>query len=191
MKLVFATNNLNKLSEIKSLVSSKFEILSLQDINCLEEIPEPYLTLEENALHKARFVFENYGFNCFSDDTGLEVNVLGGEPGVYSARYAGDKCNALDNMHKLLLKLKNKTNRIAKFRTIVALVINNEEFIFEGICSGNISLENKGVNGFGYYAVFIPDGYNITFAEMNKNQKGTISHRGKAVKKLVDFLQDN
>jgi len=188
MKLVFATNNLNKLSEIRSLVPSGIEILSLKDINCNEEIPETNPTLEENALQKAKFVFDNYGFNCFADDTGLEIDALGGEPGVYSARYAGKACCAEDNINKVLSKLISNKERGAKFRTIIALIIDGEEALFEGECRGCISKQKIGVEGFGYDPIFIPDGFELTFAEMSKNKKGKISHRGKSVKKLVDFL---
>ena len=188
MKLVFATNNLNKLSEIRSLVPSGIEILSLKDINCNEEIPETNPTLEENALQKAKFVFDNYGFNCFADDTGLEIDALGGEPGVYSARYAGEACSAENNINKVLSKLVSNKERGAKFRTIIALIIDGEEALFEGECRGCIAKQKSGVEGFGYDPIFIPDGFELTFAEMSKNKKGKISHRGKSVKKLVDFL---
>ena len=189
MKLVFATNNPNKLSEIQSLVPKGIEILSLTDINCNEELPETNPTLRENALQKAKYVFDNYGFNCFADDTGLEVDALDGEPGVYSARYAGEDCKAEDNMKKVLEKLKAKTNRTAKFRTVIALIINGTETLFEGECKGEITKTKSGVEGFGYDPIFTPKGYDITFAEMNKTEKGNISHRGKAVEKLVEFLK--
>ena len=188
MKLVFATNNLNKLSEIRSLVPTGIEILSLKDINCNEELPETNPTLEENALQKARYVFENYGFNCFADDTGLEIDALGGEPGVYSARYAGEDCKAEGNMKKVLEKLELEENRRAKFRTVIALIIDAKETLFEGECNGSITKTKSGVEGFGYDPIFTPDGYEITFAEMSKVEKGAISHRGEAVEKLVSFL---
>jgi len=188
MKLVFATNNLNKLSEIRSLVPEGIEILSLREINCNEELPEINPTLQENALQKAKYVFENYGFNCFADDTGLEIDALGGEPGVYSARYAGEGCNAEDNMKKVLKKLEHEDSRNAKFRTVIALIIKGEENLFEGECSGKITKTKSGVEGFGYDPIFTPDGYKITFAEMSKAVKSSISHRGKAVEKLVNFL---
>ena len=189
MELVFATNNLNKLSEIRSLVPSGIEILSLTDINCSEELPETNPTLEENALQKAKYIFDNYGFNCFADDTGLEIDILGGEPGVYSARYAGMECNAEENIKKVLDKLDEESERTAKFRTLIALIINGEETFFEGECKGSVTYSKRGTEGFGYDPIFLPDGSHQTFAEMNKNQKGKISHRGKAVKQLVSFLQ--
>ena len=191
MKLVFATNNLNKLSEIRALVSSEIEILSLQDINCNKELPETNPTLEENALQKAKYIFENYGFNCFADDTGLEIDALGGEPGVYSARYAGKDCNSEDNIKKVLDKLKGKEERGAIFRTIISLIIDGEETLFEGACKGKITNTKNGFEGFGYDPIFISDGCDKTFAEMTKQEKGAISHRGKAVKKLVKFLSIN
>ena len=188
MKLVFATNNSNKLSEIRSLIPTGIEILSLKDINCNEQLPETNPTLQENALQKAQYVNIHYGFNCFADDTGLEIDVLGGTPGVYSARYAGEDCKAEDNMRKVLEKLKGESDRIAKFRTVIALIINREATLFEGECKGKITKTKCGVEGFGYDPIFTPDGFDITFAEMNKVEKGAISHRGKAVEKLVSFL---
>ena len=189
MKLVFATNNPNKLSELQSLVPKGIEILSLKDINCNEELPETNPTLDGNALQKAQYVYQNYGFNCFADDTGLEIEVLGGAPGVYSARYAGEDCKAEDNMQKVLTKLENEENRNAKFRTVIALIIKGEENLFEGECNGKITKTKSGAEGFGYDPIFIPEGNEITFAEMSKQEKGAISHRGKAVKQLVGFLQ--
>ena len=188
MKLVFATNNLNKLSEIQSLVPEEIEILSLKDIDCNEELPETTSTLEGNALQKASYVFENYGYNCFADDTGLEIEALNGEPGVYSARYAGEMCVAEDNMSLVLQKLEGITQRTCTFRTVIALVINDKKTLFEGSCSGVIKETRSGVEGFGYDPIFMPNGFEKTFAEMNQNEKGLISHRGKAFKKLVDFL---
>jgi len=188
MKLVFATNNSNKLSEIRSLVPAGIEILSLKDINCNEELPETNPTLQENALQKAKYVFDNYGFNCFADDTGLEIDALGGEPGVYSARYAGEDCSAEDNMKKVLDKLETEQKRSAKFRTVIALIMDREATLFEGECKGSVTKTKSGAEGFGYDPIFSPDGYEITFAEMSKVEKGAISHRGKAVKKLVSFL---
>ena len=191
MKIVFASNNSNKLSEIRTLVPNGIEILSLQEINCNEELPETNPTLHENALQKARYVFENYGFNCFADDTGLEINSLGGEPGVYSARYAGENCSAEDNMQKVLDKLAGEHDRRANFRTVIALIMDGEETIFEGKCKGCMTIKKSGLEGFGYDPIFIPNGFEITFAEMTKKQKGTISHRGKAVNHLVSFLSAN
>ena len=191
MKIVFATNNLNKLSEIKSLVPNSIEILSLNDISCNEELPETNPTIEENAIQKARYIYDNYGFNCFADDTGLEIDILGGEPGVYSARYAGEDCNAENNIKKLLKKMNGKKERGASFRTVIALVIQAEHTLFEAHCRGIITKRKSGVEGFGYDPVFIPNGFDKTFAEMSKHQKGAISHRGQAVKKLVAFLSTN
>ncbi len=191
MKLVFATNNPNKLSELQDLVPEGIEILSLKDINCNEELPETNPTLEGNALQKAKYVFDNYGYNCFADDSGLEIEALGGAPGVYSARYAGEDCKAEDNMKKVLTKLENKDNRNAKFRTVIALIIKGEENLFEGECSGNITKTKSGTEGFGYDPIFTPEGYEITFAEMSKQEKGAISHRGRAVVNLVDYLTTN
>ena len=188
MKLVFATNNSNKLSEIRSLVPDGIEILSLKDINCLEELPETQNTLIGNSLQKAKYISETYGFNCFADDTGLEIDILNGEPGVYSARYAGDECNSEDNIEKVIEKLEGEEDRKAKFRTVIALIIDGKETFFEGACKGRIIKTKSGVEGFGYDPIFTPDGYEITFAEMNKVEKGAISHRGKAVEKLVGFL---
>jgi len=188
MKLVFATNNLNKLSEIRDLVPTGIEILSLRDINCNEELPETNPTLEGNALQKAKYIFDNYGFNCFSDDTGLEIDALNGEPGVYSARYAGEDCKSEDNMNFVLEKLEGINNRTAKFRTVIALIVDGKETLFEGECKGRMTKIKSGVDGFGYDPIFKPKGNDITFAEMTKNEKGAISHRGKAVDKLVRFL---
>jgi XTP/dITP diphosphohydrolase len=165
--------------------------LSLKEINCNEELPETNPTLQENALEKAQYVYQNYGFNCFADDTGLEIEALGGAPGVYSARYAGEDCKAEDNMQKVLTKLENEDNRNAKFRTVISLIIKGEENLFEGECSGNITKTKSGAEGFGYDPIFTPKGYEITFAEMSKTEKGAISHRGKAVEKLVEFLSTN
>lgn len=188
MKLVFATNNLNKLSEIQSLVPKEIEILSLKDIDCNEELAETTPTLEGNALQKASYVFENYGYNCFADDTGLEIDALNGDPGVYSARYAGEECRAEDNINLVLQKLKGQTNRIAEFRTVIALIIDGKETFFEGNCKGEITEFRSGVEGFGYDPIFLPNGFDKTFAEMKQNEKGAISHRAKAVEKLVEFL---
>ena len=191
MKLVFATNNPNKLSELQALVPQWIEILSLKEINCNEELPETNPTLEGNALQKAQYVYQNYGFNCFADDTGLEIEALGGAPGVYSARYAGEDCKAEDNIKKVLIKLENKDNRNAKFRTVIALIIKGKENLFEGECSGKITKTKSGAEGFGYDPIFTPEGNEITFAEMSKQEKGAISHRGRAVANLVDYLTTN
>ena len=188
MDLVFATNNLNKLSEIRRLISSDYNILSLIDINFHEEIDETASSLEGNALIKARAIYSKYGLNCFADDTGLEIEFLDGSPGVYSARYAGPNCDAGDNIRKVLKELKNSNNRRAKFITVIALVIDGKEYLFKGECNGKITKEPFGKGGFGYDPIFLPNGSKLTFAQMNKDSKGKISHRGLAVKKLIQFL---
>lgn len=185
---VFATNNLHKLDEVRKIVNSEINIVSLSEINCHEDIPETADTLEGNALLKARYVKQHYGFDCFADDSGLEVEALGNAPGVYSARYAGEQKSAEDNMNKLLNALENKENRKARFRTVIALIINGEEHLFEGTVNGHIIKEKKGNSGFGYDPIFLPEGYTHTFAEMGDEQKNTISHRAEAVKKLKQFL---
>ena len=189
MKLVFATNNRNKLEEIQNILGNDFSILSLEDIECKEEIPEDYYTLEENASQKAWYIYNKYKVNCFADDTGLEVDVLGGKPGVMSARYAGENRSFDDNMNKLLENLIGKENRSARFRTIVSLIIDGKETQFEGICKGEILAEKHGNDGFGYDPIFKPQNYNISFAEMNMELKNEISHRGKAVKKFITYLK--
>ena len=189
MKLVFATNNLNKLSELQDLLPANIELLGLKDIGCNQELPETKNTLEGNAMQKAEFVFEHFGYNCFTDDTGLEVEALNNEPGVYSARYAGKDCNPNDNMQKVLQKLVGSNDRNAKFRTVIALIIDGKKSLFEGECEGEITKERKGEKGFGYDSIFLPKGVDTTFAQMTKKQKGAISHRGRATKKLVEFLQ--
>tara|TARA_B100001109_G_C18815219_1_gene451688 strand:+ start:601 stop:1179 length:579 start_codon:yes stop_codon:yes gene_type:complete len=189
MKLVFATNNPNKLAEIRMLVPSSIEILSLKDINCNEELPENSDTLEDNAAQKAYFVFDNYGYNCFADDTGLEIEALDGRPGVHSARYAGDDCVAEDNMQKVLGEMQGEDNRDACFRTIISLVIDGKEFQFEGQVDGQIIPEKWGDKGFGYDPIFLPDGFKESFAQMSVQRKNEISHRGLAVKQLIEFLK--
>jgi XTP/dITP diphosphohydrolase len=189
MKLVFATHNLNKLKEVQELVPSHIKLLSLTDINCHEDIPETEPTIEGNARLKADFVKNNYGIDCFADDTGLLVDALNGEPGVYSARYAGPDGDAHANMDKLLMKLKDRTDRKAHFKTVIALCLGSKEHLFTGICEGNILSVKSGEKGFGYDPVFQPQGYNLTFAEMNSEEKGKISHRGIAVRKLIAFLE--
>jgi len=188
MKLVFATHNPNKLREVQALLPSAIELMSLTDIGCHDDIPETEPTIEGNALLKARFVKVNYGYNCFADDTGLEVNSLGGAPGVYSARYAGPENDAQANMSKLLGALNNQNDRNAHFKTVVALSLDDDEHLFTGICEGVITTEQKGADGFGYDPIFLPNGYDETFAQMNQEAKGRISHRGKAIAKLVAFL---
>lgn len=187
LKLVFATNNQHKLEEVQAMLTN-FDIVSLADINCFEDIPETADTLEGNAILKANYVTEKYGLDCFADDTGLEVDALNNEPGVYSARYAGEDNNAEANMAKLLKNLENNPNRNAQFKTAIALNIQGKQFIFEGICEGTILTEKRGKSGFGYDPIFMPDGFNTSFAEMEMNEKGNISHRGKAIEKLVTFL---
>lgn len=189
MKLVFATNNQNKVKEIKNILDNSIDLLSLEDINCLEEIPETSDTISGNALQKAMYVYEKYGYNCFADDTGLEIEVLNGEPGVYSARYAGEQKLAEDNMDKVLGKLDGKENRRAQFKTVIALVIDGKETLFEGVVTGVITKSKSGSAGFGYDPIFQPDGFDITFSEMSMDEKNKISHRGKAVRKLADFLE--
>ncbi|MBN2262254.1 MAG: non-canonical purine NTP diphosphatase [Prolixibacteraceae bacterium] len=189
MKLVFATNNQHKLTEVRSILGNKFEILSLADIGCNDDIPETAETLEGNASIKAWYVARNYGMNCFADDTGLEVEALDMRPGVYSARYAGSQKSSSDNMNKLLFELDKINNRKARFRTVISLIIDNEEKLFEGIVDGNIISEKLGDEGFGYDPLFKPLGYEQTFAQMDIDEKNKISHRGRAVEKLIAYLQ--
>jgi len=188
MKLVFATNNLHKLKEVQEMLSNTIELLSLKDIGCFEDIEETESTLEGNAKLKADYITEKYGFDCFADDTGLEVEALDGDPGVYSARFAGEHGNAEKNMEKLLIELQNKSSRKAKFRTIIALNLRNKQYLFEGICEGEILNEKSGVKGFGYDPIFKPKNASCSFAEMNSEEKNIISHRGIAIQKLVNFL---
>ena len=188
MKIVFATNNQHKLDEIKKISKDQLAILSLSDINCHEDIPETGNTLKENALIKAKFVKEKFGFDCFADDTGLEVEALNNAPGIFSSRYAGSECNSEDNMQKLLLDLKVIENRKAQFRTVIALIMNGEEHYFEGIVKGEIIHQKEGTNGFGYDPIFKPSGYNKTFGELSEEIKNSLSHRAIATKKLVAFL---
>ena len=187
-KLVFATNNLHKLEEVSAILGNQIELLSLNDINCHIDIPETADTLEGNALLKSRFIYENYGMNCFADDTGLEVEALEGAPGVYSARYAGDGHNSEANMIKLLDNLKEKKNRKAQFRTAISLIIDENEYLFEGIIKGEIGTIKKGDSGFGYDPIYVPEGYNETFAELGSDIKNKISHRALAINKLCEFL---
>ncbi len=189
MKLVFATHNQNKFKEVKALMPSYIELLSLTDIGCHEDIPETSDTIEGNAMLKSKFVKENYGYDCFADDTGLEVQALDNKPGVYSARYAGIENNAEANMTKLLNKLEGKSNRDAQFKTAISLLINGEEKLFIGICEGEITKERYGKKGFGYDPIFQPKSFDKTFAQMSLEQKSELSHRGKAIKKLVVYLK--
>ncbi|MDH4402925.1 MAG: non-canonical purine NTP diphosphatase [Flavobacterium sp.] len=190
MKIVFASNNKNKIQEIQSMLPESIQIVSLESIGCLEEIPETADTIEGNAILKANYITQNYGFDCFADDTGLEVDSLNGEPGVYSARYAGEQRNADDNMNKLLEELLDKPNRNAQFKTVIAVNFEGKQYLFEGIASGEITLEKKGTGGFGYDPIFKPNGYENTFAELSLAVKNEISHRGKATKALLEFLQN-
>jgi len=176
-KLIFATNNEHKVEEIRNKLGGIFEISTLKEIGCTEEIPEDSGTLEGNALQKAHYLYNNYGCNCFADDTGLEVEVLNNEPGVYSARYAGESKDSEANMDKLLYNLKDKSNRNARFRTVIALIIDGKEYLFEGIAKGIILTERHGSKGFGYDPIFQPDGYNQSFAELTMDEKNRISHR--------------
>ena len=190
LKLVFATNNKNKLKEVQAMLTN-FEIVSLADINCFDDIAETADTLEGNAILKADYITQKYGLNCFADDTGLEVAALNNKPGVYSARYAGEENNAEANMNKLLFEIGDNKNRNAQFRTAVALNIQGEQHLFEGICKGQILTKKQGESGFGYDPIFMPDGFHKSFAEMAMTEKGVISHRGKAIEKLVSFLNKN
>jgi XTP/dITP diphosphohydrolase len=189
-KLVFATNNQHKLREIREILSGEFELLSLEDIQCFDEIPETGNTLEANASQKSHYIHDRFNVNCFSDDTGLEIYALNNEPGVLSARYAGEGRNAEDNMTKVLRNLQNQENRKACFRCVISLIIKDKEFLFEGRSEGEILIERKGNTGFGYDPIFRPDGYNQSFAEMSSEEKNGISHRGRAMQKLVRFLLD-
>ena len=191
MKLVFATNNKHKLQEVRDIVGDRVEVLSLSDIGCFEDIPETADTLQGNALIKARHIYEKFGFDCFADDTGLEVEALDGAPGVYSARYAGEECDSEANMQKLLHNLTGKSNRNAQFRTVIALIINGEELLFNGIVKGTIATEKKGDSGFGYDPVFVPEGYSESFAQMSGEMKNSISHRFRATQQLSDYLKEN
>ena len=189
MKIVFATNNKNKVKEVQALLPNSIELLSLKDINCLEDIPETQDTIIGNALQKANYVFDNYGYTCFADDTGLEVTALNGAPGVYSARYAGPEKNAENNMLKLLQELNDQKDRSAHFKTVIALVgFQKKTQTFEGLCKGDITHEKQGDQGFGYDPIFKPSGYAKTFAQMPLQIKNEIGHRGKAVNQLISYL---
>jgi len=190
MKIVFATNNPNKLEEIQSLIPKEIEIISLKEIGCNEDIPETGDTLEANAFQKAHYIKDNFNYDCFADDTGLEIDELNGDPGVYSARYAGPERNANANMNKVLNELKRKKNRKAQFRTAIALILKGEEHLFEGKVEGYISKDKQGNEGFGYDPIFIPENNIRSFAQMSMQEKGAISHRGRAVKKLVTYLNN-
>ncbi|HUH29738.1 non-canonical purine NTP diphosphatase [Gelidibacter sp.] len=188
MQLVFATNNHNKLKEVQSLIPQGITLLGLEDIGCLEDVPETQDTIEGNAIQKAAYIKTHYGYDCFADDTGLEVDALNGAPGVYSARYAGEQRNSEDNIQKLLKNLEPAANRKAQFKTVIALELNGTQHQFTGICQGEITKEKSGDKGFGYDPIFKAAGYDQTFAEISLEEKNRIGHRGKAVQQLVDFL---
>lgn len=187
--LVFATNNPHKAREVEQILGGAYSVKTLRDIGCLEDIEETEDTLEGNALLKARYVKEKYGYDCFSEDTGLEVEALDGAPGVHTARYAGDAKDADANIDLLLHNLADKTSKNARFRTIIAIIRDKEEVLLEGICNGKIATERHGANGFGYDPIFIPEGYTETFAQLGDDVKNKISHRGKATEKLIDYLK--
>ena len=189
IELVFATNNLHKLDELSRLAGDKFRLLSLKDVNCFDDIPETAETLEGNAAIKARYIWEKFGRNCFADDTGLEVDALNGQPGVYSARYAGEVQDSEANLVKVLREMIGKSNRTARFRTVICLIMDGKEYYFEGIVNGSLLSEHQGASGFGYDPIFVPDGFDQTFAEMDLDLKNKISHRGKATEKLLGFLK--
>lgn len=196
MKIVFATNNAHKLAEVRQILGQQFQVVGLADIGCTEDIPETADTLEGNALQKARYVKEHYGLDCFADDTGLEVEALGGAPGVHTARYAelageGDSHSSDANMRLLLRKLEKYNNRNARFRTVIALLYQGEEYLFEGVCEGTILTERHGTEGFGYDPIFQPKGYDRCFAQMTADEKNAISHRGRATQKLAEFLKNS
>ncbi len=190
MQLVFATNNLNKVKEVQALIPAHIKLLTLKDIGCFEDVPETQPDIKGNAIQKAEYIKQNYGYDCFADDTGLEVDALNGQPGVFSARYAGPQRNDNDNMDLLLNNLKDKNNRNAQFKTVIALHINNKLDTFTGICKGEITTVKHGEKGFGYDPIFKPNGYTYTFAEMDLTEKNSIGHRGKAVQLLVNFLNN-
>lgn len=187
-KIVFATNNAHKLSEIRSILGDEYEILSLRDINCDVDIPETASTLEGNAEIKVRYIKEHFGYDCFADDTGLEVDALNGAPGVFSARYAGPENDSLKNMNLLLKNMSDKTDRKARFRTVIALLIDNQLTLMDGVVEGEITLQPQGDNGFGYDPIFSPKGFDVTFAQMDSSIKNKISHRARATEKLIEYL---
>ncbi|HLW41609.1 MAG TPA: non-canonical purine NTP diphosphatase [Flavobacterium sp.] len=189
MKIIFASNNKNKVQEIQNQVPEFIQIVTLEEIGCTEDIEENGKTIEENAIIKANYVTEKYGLPCFADDTGLEIEALNGEPGVYSARYAGEEKDAEKNMDLVLEKLKDSNNRKAQFKTVIALNINDQQYLFTGIVEGEIRREKQGINGFGYDPIFEPEHSGRTFAEMTLEEKNKLSHRGRAVEQLVEFLK--
>ena len=190
MKLVFATNNTHKLEEVQAMISGLIDLKSLNDIGCFTEIPETGMTLEENSGQKSQFIYDRYQLNCFGDDSGLEIESLNNEPGVYSASYSGIR-DAEANLQLVLKKLDGSTNRKARFRTVISLIIEGSEYLFDGTINGEITIEKSGIKGFGYDPIFKPDGYNLTFAEMSADQKNAISHRAIALKKMITFLKAN
>ena len=190
MKLILSTNNLHKLREVREIITTQIELLSLSDIGFSGDIPEEKDTLEGNASQKSHYIFDKFKENCFADDTGLEVDALGGRPGVYSARYAGEHCSFLDNMEKLLEEMDGLSNRRARFRTVISLIVAGEETQFEGIVDGEITEKMMGSGGFGYDAVFKPEGYDQTFAEMSMSEKNKISHRARALDNLAELLRE-
>jgi XTP/dITP diphosphohydrolase len=190
-KLIFATNNKHKIEEVAPLIQDHFQLLSLADIECFDEIEEPHDTLKDNAFEKARFVFNRYNYNCFADDTGLEIDTLDGKPGVLSARYAGENCTFEDNVKKVLEEMRCKKIRTARFKTVIALIMDGKEYSFDGVVEGEITEKPSiGTEGFGYDPIFRPIGYSITFAEMSLSEKNKISHRGLATKKLFEFFNE-
>lgn len=190
IRLVFGTSNPGKIKEVAEVIKGGIEIVGLNEIGCYEDIPETNPTLEENALQKARYVKDNYGYDCFSEDTGLEIFGLNGEPGVYSARYAGEDKNSSNNIDLVLQKMEGMTNREAQFRTVVALILDGKEYTFEGAVKGHITTERHGDGGFGYDPIFIPEGKQLSFAEMSSADKNEISHRGRAIKKFLSFFKE-
>ncbi|MFK7808665.1 MAG: non-canonical purine NTP diphosphatase [Saprospiraceae bacterium] len=188
-KLIFATGNPNKIKEVNQLLDGLFPVIGMREIGCTEEVPETQNTLQGNALQKARYLKDNYKYDCFSEDTGLEIDALDGAPGVITAHYAGPERDAIANMEKVLLELKDKEDRGAQFRTVIALIWEGKEHLFEGIVRGRIALERSGEKGFGYDPIFIPEGYDQTFANIGATEKNSISHRGRAVKQLIDFFK--
>lgn len=191
MQLVFATNNINKLREVQSLIPNHIKLLSLEEIGCYEDVPETQETIEGNAIQKATYIKEKYGYDCFADDTGLEVDILDGAPGVYSARYAGEQRSSEDNIQKILKNMDNATNRKAQFKTVIALEFKGNQHLFTGICKGEITHQKIGDHGFGYDPIFKAEGYDQTFAEISLEEKNKIGHRGKAVQLLINFLNSN
>ena len=187
--LVFATNNKHKLEEVQAMIGDKFRLKTLEEIGCFDDIPETGITFRENASQKSNYLFKNFGVDCFADDSGLEVDALGGEPGVFSARYSGSR-DSEKNLDLVLQKMTGQSNRTARFRCVISLILDNEEYFFEGTAEGAITTERNGAEGFGYDPIFLPDGYTQTFAEMSQEEKNAISHRAKAISRLVEFLEN-